>query len=126
MPENCAIELKDAVTTVNDCPADSEVMFFITPSGYVGRLWSKLITCITAAVLAAISVSDDIEITVDSVWNGRNYYDMPSLSGKRFRLFRNGILLNKTQYKSLTTGGWELLLSGDILEEGQIFTVIIY
>lgn len=70
--------------------------------------------------------ADDIDIVIGFEMNGRNYYDNPDWAGKRIRLFRNGALLNSTQYQKKDTGGWILLMPGDILEPGQIFTVILY
>lgn len=123
---NCARELRDAIPPVTDCPDDNEVVMFITPTGYVGRLWSKLIECITAAVLLLISAPDDEEVKIDPSWAGRNYYDLPALAGKRYRLYREGILLNSEQWRPIDTGGWQLLKLNDKLYLNQIFTISYY
>lgn len=123
---NCARELKDAIPTVSTCPAVHEVVMFITSTGYVGREWEKLIDCISEAVLPSFDTPDDIEITIDSGWAGRNYYDYPNAAGKRFRLFRQGILLNKNQWRPLVGGGWQLLTPNDQQFLNQVFTIAFY
>lgn len=124
---NCATELRTALGLPTDtCPENADTVMFITDSGYTQRTWEKIIQCIVPELLPLLSVPDDIEITIDPDWSGRNYYDYTAIAGKRFRLYRDGILLNAMQYRPLTGGGWELLLPGDILEEGQIFTITQY
>lgn len=122
---NCAIELRNATSTVASTPADDEKILFIGTSGYAFRLWKDFITWVIVAIQAS-AYPEDEEITISSSWAGRNYYDMASLMGKRFRLFRDGILLNKTQWQSSANGGWELLQQGAQLEENQVFTIQFY
>ncbi len=98
---------------------------FITPTGYLRRTWTKLIQCIVLAV-QEIAAPNDEDVIINSDWAGRNYYDMPVIKDKRFRLFRNGILLNSTQWRPLTGGGWELLKPGDKLVLNQVFTIARY
>jgi hypothetical protein len=121
----CATELRDSVTTVDSCPANDETIMFIGTSSYVRRTWAKLIVCIIEAFREQ-ALPDDIDVVIAGDWVGRNYYEMPSLQGKRFRLFRDGMLLNSQQWRRLTAGGWELLTPGDQLGIDQVFTIAFY
>jgi hypothetical protein len=106
-------------------PADDEKILFIGTSGYAFRLWKDFIAWVIVAIQAN-AYPEDEEVTISSSYAGRNYYDMPSLLGKRFRLYRDGILLNKTQWQPSATGGWELLQQGDQFAENQVFTIQFY
>jgi hypothetical protein len=122
---SCAVELRNAIVVAEGCPADDATVVMITPDKYLRYKWPGFLDCIITSISGQLS-PDDIEVVIDSAWAGRNYYDLPAIKDKRFRLYRDGLLLNSTQYRSLTTGGFELLLSGDILEENQIFIITQY
>lgn len=122
---DCATELRSAIAIATGCPGEDATVMFIGPDWYKRYTWPSLLTCITDAVRQQVA-PDDEEVIIESGWAGRNYFSKPELTDKRFRLFRDGVLMNLTQYRPLTAGGWELLQEGDILELNQVFTIVIY
>lgn len=72
-------------------------------------------------------ILNDESIIISAMWDGQTYYDYPVLAGKRYRLIRNGVFMEQNiKWTPIETGGWQLLLDGDILETGQIFTIQYY
>lgn len=122
---DCAIEYRDAARTVQSMPNGESKILFADATGYNFRTWATIIAGIISTIQQGISpVDEEVQIGLD--WAGRNYYDKPELLNVRYRLFRDGILLNKTQWRPSETGGWQLLTLGDQLTEGAIFTIVRY
>lgn len=126
---NCATELRDtAATRVQDnCPDDTELVMFVGTTGYFFRTWQKLISCIATAVAALIgTVPDDWELVITGTLIGKTYYQNDDLKNKRYRLYRDGLLLNASQYsKDDSTGTWTLI-DGAVLEEDVTYTHSFY
>ena len=71
---------------------------------------------------------DDTSYVISADKVGLNEYPIPTLN-RRFRVFKDGLLLSRRFWDPINpdgTGGFKLIIPGDVFEEGQEFTIVQY
>ncbi|WP_126244129.1 hypothetical protein [Chitinophaga rhizosphaerae] len=113
-----------------DCPAGGDKVLFTRPDGLSEmREWATIKACLNNGLVSRadirFQIGDGGSLTPPP---GAVEYSNPDLVGKRFRVFRRGVgyLSEGVEFSILATGGFRLLLPGDVFSESEVFHVQEY